>query len=181
MIGFMTIGPMLFGDFFKDSIAVDRRAPSGDGRARRGVPRPGRDGRRTRSPARSSGWRWPASSSPGSSTCSRPDIPAAIQRRFAFVYRLLDNKYYFDWFNEHVLVACRASWLGTGLWQRRRRRRDRRHPHRRLGANAIGGLGRSTRRLQSGYLYWYALVMIVGVIGLMTWQLWPYLGNLIGR
>ena len=48
-------------------------------------------------------------------------------------------------------------------------------------ANAIGRLGRSTRALQSGYLYWYALVMIVGVIGLMTWQLWPYLGNLIGR
>ena len=23
--------------------------------------------------------------------------------------------------------------------------------------------------------------MIVGVIGLMTWQLWPFLGNLIGR
>ena len=48
-------------------------------------------------------------------------------------------------------------------------------------ANAIGRLGLSTRALQSGYLYWYALVMIVGVIGLMTWQLWPYLGNLIGR
>ncbi len=30
-------------------------------------------------------------------------------------------------------------------------------------------------RLQSGYLYWYALVMILGVMGLMTWQLWPYI------
>ena len=38
----------------------------------------------------------------------RPDIPAAIQRRFALVYTLLDNKYYMDWFNENVLAARRA-------------------------------------------------------------------------
>ena len=38
-----------------------------------------------------------------------------------------------------------------------------------------------TRCLQTGYLYWYALVMILGVIGLMTWQLWPYLGSLIAK
>ena len=36
-------------------------------------------------------------------------------------------------------------------------------------------------RVQSGYLYWYALVMIVGVIGLMTWQLWPFLGSQLSR
>ena len=35
--------------------------------------------------------------------------------------------------------------------------------------------------LQSGYLYWYALVMIVGVVSLMTWQLWPFMGALLGR
>ena len=45
----------------------------------------------------------------------------------------------------------------------------------------IGGVAALSRRLQSGYLYWYALVMIVGVIGLMTWQLWPFLANMIGR
>ena len=48
-------------------------------------------------------------------------------------------------------------------------------------ARTIGGVAALSRRLQSGYLYWYALVMIVGVIGLMTWQLWPFLGNMIGR
>jgi len=31
------------------------------------------------------------------------------------------------------------------------------------------------RRVQTGHLYWYALVMILGVIGLMTWQLWPFI------
>jgi NADH-quinone oxidoreductase subunit L len=29
--------------------------------------------------------------------------------------------------------------------------------------------------VQTGHLYWYALVMILGVFGLMTWQLLPYL------
>ena len=105
----------------------------------------------------------------------RPDIPALLQRRFAFLYRVLDNKYYMDWFNEHVL-ARGARLLGLALWK---------------GgdvavidgvvidgsAAAVGGFARATRMLQSGYLYWYALVMIVGVIGLMTWQLWPFLAN----
>jgi NADH-quinone oxidoreductase subunit L len=109
----------------------------------------------------------------------RPDIPAAIQRRFSFLYEILDNKYYFDWFNENVLSRG-ARVLGNAFWQRGD-----------VGvidgvfidggSNAIGVVARSTRALQSGYLYWYALVMIVGVIGLMTWQLWPYLGNLFTR
>ena len=37
------------------------------------------------------------------------------------------------------------------------------------------------RLLQTGYIYWYALVMVLGVFGLLTWQLWPYLSGLIGR
>ena len=107
----------------------------------------------------------------------RPDIPAAIQRRFSFLYTLLDNKYYFDWFNENVLARARAPG-GQRPVEGRRRRRHRRHPHRRLGAR-----DRRRRRAQPApaerLLYWYALVMIVGVIGLMTWQLWPFLGNMI--
>jgi len=178
LIGFFTIGPMLFGDFFRGAIAVDRELhPAMEELAGE--------------------WHGPIAMVTHSLTgpvlwlavagvvaawflyLKRPEVPAAIQRRFAFVYRLLDNKYWFDWFNEHVLSRA-AVLLGTALW----RRGD-------VGviddividgsANAIGRLGLSTRALQSGYLYWYALVMIVGVIGLMTWQLWPYLGNLIGR
>ena len=92
---------------------------------------------------------------------------------------LLDNKYYFDWFNENVLSRA-ARMLGTALWKGGD-----------VGfidgvlidgsASGIGGVARATRRLQSGYLYWYALVMIVGVIGLMTWQLWPFLASFFGR
>jgi NADH-quinone oxidoreductase subunit L len=48
-------------------------------------------------------------------------------------------------------------------------------------ASTVGGIARATRLLQSGYLYWYALVMIIGVTGLMTWQLWPSLRVFFGR
>jgi NADH-quinone oxidoreductase subunit L len=109
----------------------------------------------------------------------RPDIPAALQRRFSFIYKLLDNKYYFDWFNEMVLARA-ARMLGTALWKGGD-----------VGfidgvvidgsASTIGSIARAARLLQSGYLYWYALVMIIGVIGLMTWQLWPFFGSFFGR
>ena len=47
-------------------------------------------------------------------------------------------------------------------------------------ASAVGSFATLTRLIQSGYLYWYALVMIMGVIGLMTWQLWPFLRPALG-
>jgi NADH-quinone oxidoreductase subunit L len=109
----------------------------------------------------------------------RPDIPAAIQRRFSFVYQVLDNKYYFDWFNENVLART-TRMLGSALWKGG----DVGFIDGVVidgGANTIGGIARASRRLQSGYLYWYALVMIMGVIGLMTWQLWPSLRVFFGR
>ncbi|MEO5843262.1 MAG: NADH-quinone oxidoreductase subunit L [Caldimonas sp.] len=178
VIGFLTVGPMLFGGFFKDSLAVlADRHPAMATLAR--------------------DFHGPVAMALHAFTTPvfwlalagvvlawffylrRPDIPAAIQRRFSFLYRVLDNKYYFDWFNENVLARA-ARLLGTGLWKGGD-----------VGvidgilidgsARTIGGVAALSRRLQSGYLYWYALVMIVGVIGLMTWQLWPFLGNLIGR
>jgi NADH-quinone oxidoreductase subunit L len=177
-IGFVTEGPMIFGGFFKDSILVLSGAH----------------------PAMSQlamDWHGPVAFALHAFTgpvfwlalggvtlawflyLKRPDVAAALRARAGPIYRLLENKYYMDWFNEHVLSRA-AVVLGTALWKRGD-----------VGtidgvfidgsANAIGRLGRSTRVLQSGYLYWYALVMIIGVIGLMTWQLWPYLGNLISR
>jgi NADH-quinone oxidoreductase subunit L len=109
----------------------------------------------------------------------QPAIPAAIKARAGFLYRLLDNKYYADWFNEHILArAARA--LGTGLWK---------------GgdgaiidgvlingsARTVGAFAGVLRRIQTGHLYWYALFMILGVFGLMTWQLWPYLSTWAAR
>ena len=108
----------------------------------------------------------------------QPSIPAAIKARFEWVYRLLDNKYYMDWFNEHVLAAGTRQ-VGAGLWK---------------GgdvalidgvlvngsARAVGLVAQLTRRLQTGYLYFYALVMLLGLFALMTWQLWPQVSHLFG-
>ena len=178
VIGFLTIGALLFGDFFKGAITAYR-------------------GAHPAMAALEAEWHGPLEMTLHSFTglvfwlalagvvlawffyLHRPDIPAAIKRRFSFVYTLLDNKYYFDWFNENVLSRG-ARVLGTALWKRGD-----------VGvidgvfidggSNVVGIVARSTRALQSGYLYWYALVMIVGVIGLMTWQLWPYLGTFFAR
>jgi NADH-quinone oxidoreductase subunit L len=178
VIGFLTIGPMLFGDFFNDSIAVlGERHPAMEELARE-----------FRGPvamalqALNGPVFWLAVAGVVLAWyfyLRRPDIPPALRRRFSFIYRLLDNKYYFDWFNENVLARA-ARLAGTGLW----RGGD-------VGvidnilidgsARTIGGVAALSRRIQSGYLYWYALVMIVGVIGLMTWQLWPFLAALVGR
>ena len=109
----------------------------------------------------------------------KPSIPAAIKARTGFINQVLENKYYFDAFNEKVLAAG-ARMIGVGLWKGGD-----------VGlidgavingsARGVGGIAGVVRTVQTGYLYWYALVMILGVIGLMTWQLWPYLGGLMGR
>jgi NADH-quinone oxidoreductase subunit L len=95
------------------------------------------------------------------------------------VVRILENKYYLDWFNEHVLAAG-ARALGRGLWK---------------GgdlalidgavvngsAKAVGGLAGLVRLVQTGFLYWYALAMVLGVFGFLTWKLWPHLTAMLAR
>ena len=177
-IGFITIGPMLFGDFFKDAIAIDVvRHPAMEDLAREFHGAAAMAGHAFSGPIF-----WLALAGVVVSYLFyivRPAIPAAIERRVEPIYRLLDNKYYLDWFNEHVLARA-ALVAGAGLWKRGD-----------VGfidgilidgsSRAIGAFAALTRLFQSGYLYWYALVMIVGVIGLMSWQLWPFLGNPFGR
>jgi NADH-quinone oxidoreductase subunit L len=99
-----------------------------------------------------------------------PAVPAAIKRACMPIYTLLENKYYMDWINENIL-ARGARALGTGLWK---------------GGDQsvidggivngswklVGAVSVVTRQLQSGYLYHYALAMIVGVFLLMTWFVW---------
>ncbi len=176
-IGYWTIGPMLHGEFFKDSIFVDAaRHPA---MAELGKQFHGALAMATHGLVTLPFWL----ALGGVVTAwwfylKQPSIPAAIKLRFEWVYRLLDNKYYMDWFNEHVLAAG-ARLLGTGLWK---------------GgdvalidgiaingsARAVGAIAQLTRLLQTGYLYFYALVMLLGVFALMTWQLWPQVSRLFG-
>jgi len=168
VIGFMTIGPMLFGDFFQGSIfvnhelhpAMEELKEEFHGATAMGLH------------AFTSLPFWLALAGVVTAYVFylvKPGIPATIQRQFSFVYRILDNKYYFDWFNEHVLarlarVTGRALWKGGDVGVIDGVINGTAHDVRAIAA--------TVRRLQTGHLYWYALVMIVGVIGLMTWMLW---------
>ena len=49
------------------------------------------------------------------------------------------------------------------------------------GARMVGLVANVVRLAQTGHVYWYALVMLLGVFGLLTWQLWPALSGLAGR
>ena len=44
----------------------------------------------------------------------------------------------------------------------------------------VGVISALSKRLQTGYLYHYALVMIAGLFGLATYALWPYLARQLG-
>ncbi|WP_088286675.1 NADH-quinone oxidoreductase subunit L [Ideonella sp. A 288] len=178
VIGYFTIGPMLHGDFFKDSIVVNAAAHPA-------------------MKVMSEGFHGAMAMATHALTTLpfvlalagvvvayvfymvAPSIPAAIAKALSPVIKVLENKYYLDWFNENVLAAA-ARGLGTGLWKGG----DQGLIDGVLingSARAVGGIAGLTRLLQSGYIYWYALVMLLGLFGLLTWQLWPDLAGLMGR
>ena len=178
LIGYMTIEPMLFGDFLKDAITVDAAkhpamahlAGEFHGAVAMAV-----HGLQTLpfwlalSGVVVAWWFY----------LKQPAIPAAIGKALAPLVKVMENKYYMDAFNEKVLAAGSRA-LGTGLWK---------------GgdtvvidgvivngsARAVGMLAGLSRLVQTGHLYWYALVMLLGVFGFMTWRLWPHLTGLFGH
>ena len=169
LIGFMTIQPMLFGDFFKDAIFIDsdkHAAMKGLAEMFHGPLQMALHGLTTLP-------FWLAVAGVASSYYMyivNPALPAAIKKRVQPIYTLLENKYYMDWFNENIL-ARGARALGTGLWK---------------GGDevvidgtlvngswkVVGWVSGVVRQVQTGYLYHYALVMILGVFVLMTYFVW---------
>ena len=169
VIGYFTIDAMLFGDFFKDAIFVNEdkhEAMHELGHAYHGAIAMAMH-------AFSSTPFWLAFAGVVSSYYMymiNPAVPAAIKRACMPIYNLFENKYYMDWINENIL-ARGARALGTGLWK---------------GADQsvidggivngswklVGAVSAVTRQIQTGYLYHYALAMIVGVFLLMTWFVW---------
>jgi NADH-quinone oxidoreductase subunit L len=166
VIGFMAIGPMLFGDFFKDSIFVEAARHMGMQELAKefhGAAQMALHGLTTLP-------FWLAVSGVALSYylyIINPALPAKIKARVEPIYTLLENKYYMDWFYENVL-ARGARMLGMGLWKG--------------GDQTLidGGLVNGSwklvglvsglvRRAQTGYLYHYALVMILGLFVLMTY------------
>ena len=100
----------------------------------------------------------------------RPAAAAAAVALFPGIYRFLANKWYFD--ELYDLLFVRPSlWLGRLLWHGGDEGTiDRFGPH--GAAYAVGVGNRFTTRLQSGYLYSYALVMLLGLIAAASWAIW---------
>ncbi|KPF47738.1 NADH:ubiquinone oxidoreductase subunit L [beta proteobacterium AAP121] len=176
LIGFMAIQPMLFGEFLKDAIFVDgAKHPAMASLAKdfHGASAMALHGLQTLP-------FWLAVA--GVVTAwwfylKQPAIPAAIGKALSPLVRVLENKYYLDWFNEHVL-AKGSRLIGTGLWKGG----DQAVIDGTLvngSAGLVGRIAGLVRQLQTGHLYQYALVMLLGIFGLLTWQLWPYFGSLV--
>ncbi|MBK8526737.1 MAG: NADH-quinone oxidoreductase subunit L [Rubrivivax sp.] len=174
VIGYLTIQPMLFGDFFKDSIFVDLvRHPAMEELAR------GFHGAGAMAlHALSTLPFWLTLAGVVSAYVFylvAPSIPAALDRALKPLRIVLENKYYMDWFNENVLAAG-ARLLGRGLWK---------GGDQGLidglvvngSARVVGAAAGLVRLVQTGHLYWYALVMVLGVFGFLTWRLWPFLAG----
>ncbi|MES2398958.1 MAG: NADH-quinone oxidoreductase subunit L [Pseudomonadota bacterium] len=169
VIGFMTIQPMLFGEFFKDAIFVNlEKHPAMEELAKifHGPAQMALHGLMT-APF------WLALSGVALSYYMymvNPALPAAIKRNMMPIYTLLENKYYLDWFNENVL-ARGARMLGMGLWKGGDQKLIDG-----LFVNGswkvVGWVSSIVRRLQSGYIYHYAFGMIIGVFVLMTYFVW---------
>jgi NADH-quinone oxidoreductase subunit L len=171
VVGFMFIQPMLFGDFFKDVIFVDsakhpamaKLAEIFHGPVAMAV-----HGLQT-APF------WLALAGVAASYYMymvNPALPAALKRFFESikVYQLLENKYGMDWINENIL-ARGARLLGVGLWKGG----DQAVIDGALvngSWKVVRGVAGVVRWVQSGFIFHYALVMILGVFALMTWFVW---------
>ncbi|HKC03273.1 MAG TPA: NADH-quinone oxidoreductase subunit L [Sphingomicrobium sp.] len=99
-----------------------------------------------------------------------PEAAGAFVRMFPAVHRFVLNKWYFDELYD-VLFVRPALWLGQLFWKGGDEGTiDRFGPH--GAAYAVGMGNKVTARLQSGYLYSYALVMLLGLIGAASWAIW---------
>jgi NADH-quinone oxidoreductase subunit L len=97
----------------------------------------------------------------------RPELPGRIAARLAGVNRVLDQKYYFDAFNERVLAPL-ARGAGQVFW----RGGDGAVIDGLLvngSARAVGWLSGVVRRIQTGYLYHYAFAMFIGLALMLGW------------
>ena len=169
VIGFMTIQPMLYGEFFKNVIFIDAAkhpAMQQLGQLFHGPVAMALHGM-TMAPF------WLALAGVVAAWYMylvNPKVPAFFARALRPLIVVLEQKYFMDWINENIL-AKGARGLGRGLWK--------------VGDGAIidgffvngswkmvGLVSGLVRWFQSGFLYHYALVMILGVFVLMTYFVW---------
>jgi NADH-quinone oxidoreductase subunit L len=168
IIGWFTVGPVLFGNYFGDAIYV---TSAKDVLTEMGESWHGSLGLLTHAVATPVFWLAAA----GVFVAwflylKRPDIPATIKDKISPLYNLLDRKYYFDDLYIKGFAAGGRN-LSKFLWQK--------------GdeliidgilvngtAKAVGRLAGVMRQIQTGYLYTYAFAMIIGLTMLLGWLIW---------
>jgi NADH-quinone oxidoreductase subunit L len=164
-IGYMTIAPMLFGEYFGNAIYVSDRHP---GMQELEHHFHGAAAMALHAVTTLPFWLAVA----GVATAwffymKRQDIPAMLQQKFSLIYAILERKYGFDDFNDWFFAGG-ARKLGGGLW----RRGDQTVIDGWLvngTARLVGYASRIVRHVQSGYIYHYAFAMLIGVFVLVTW------------
>ena len=104
----------------------------------------------------------------------KTDLPEHLKSAFHSLYQFLHNKWYFDELY-HFLFVRPCFVLGRGFWHV-------------IDGSIIDGLGpdgvsatvkRTAARvaaLQTGYLYHYAFAMLIGIVVIITWYLFRYVG-----
>ena len=168
IIGWFTIGPVLFGGFFGDAIFVLEKH---DVLAHLGESFHG-----------SAAFVQHAMQGPavylmaaGSLTAwflylKRPDLPGKLAAKFSGIYNLLDRKYYFD--DLYIRgFAAGGRRIGQFLWKNG----DERVIDGVLvngTAKSVGRLAGVLRQLQTGYLYDYAFAMFIAMTLFLGWMLW---------
>lgn len=168
IIGYLTVGPMLHGGFFDNAIFVGSNHEAMKELTEEFHHVGGALGMAFS--ALTSLTFWLAAAGVAASYFMymvKPEIPAAIKKNFSAIYNLLDNKYYMDKFND-VVFAGGARLLGGGLWN--------------VGdkglidgliingsAKLVTWFSKVMRTIQTGYIYHYAFVMILGVLGYLIY------------
>jgi NADH-quinone oxidoreductase subunit L len=97
------------------------------------------------------------------------DWPAKFTAQWSVLYDFLLNKWYFDEIYDVIFVRP-AFFIGRLLWKGGDVGFIDRFGPNGLAALVVQG-GKVTRRLQSGYLYSYALVMLIGLAAATTWAI----------
>jgi NADH-quinone oxidoreductase subunit L len=102
--------------------------------------------------------------------------PARLAASNRGLYLFLLNKWYFDELYDRIFVRP-AFWIGNALWKG--------FDDWLVDQTLVEGLGARVKdvtnrvvRLQSGYLYTYAFVMLIGIALLLTWAI--VTGGLLG-
>lgn len=100
----------------------------------------------------------------------RPSLPDILCSRFKIIYKILLAKYGFDWFNEHVLVKF-TQFISKACYQIGDRTLIDKWIVNGVTAGGIRQISSYLRKLQTGYLYHYAFIMLIGMMVLLLYAL----------